>query len=354
MQAVVEALGKRRGAEDDRTEKQRFHDALQEACEILLRARMVPARAGADTQVIVHTTLSQLRAMSGASELEQVWLNSVLGEPGWLAGKDAEVAACDAMAVPVVVGHADMTVIDQIIELALAAYDDLALAAYDGECADDDSSDSSDVDDCEGNGGEANGDEDGTCARGQSRVSGHQDRPVSVSHPARTREERGLARARARARVRESAMTPDARQALRYAIARLAIDFLSGPNGLAAFLRTSLFSEPYNTPSLPLDIGYADSIPASIRRAVLLRDKRCAWPRCGRAAVYCDVHHLRHKKDGGETSVGNCVLLCQFHHDVCIHRWGWKLMLHPDGTTSAYGPRGQILHSHAPPTLRAG
>ena len=49
--AVMEALGKRRGPEDDRSEGQRFHDALAEACHLLLRARMVPDRAGADTQV---------------------------------------------------------------------------------------------------------------------------------------------------------------------------------------------------------------------------------------------------------------------------------------------------------------
>ena len=46
------------------------------------------------------------------------------------------------------------------------------------------------------------------------------------------------------------------------------------------------------------------------------------------------------------------MLLCQFHHDVCIHRWGWDLILHPDGTTTAYGPNGQILHSRPPPTAR--
>ncbi|MGC1755049.1 MAG: HNH endonuclease signature motif containing protein, partial [Trebonia sp.] len=73
-----------------------------------------------------------------------------------------------------------------------------------------------------------------------------------------------------------------------------------------------LLAPPYNTPSLPLDIGYSDSIPASIRRAVQLRDRGCAWPRCGRPAAWCDVHHLQHKKVGGKTAVSECVLLCQF------------------------------------------
>jgi 5-methylcytosine-specific restriction endonuclease McrA len=87
----------------------------------------------------------------------------------------------------------------------------------------------------------------------------------------------------------------------------------TGPAGVAGWLRTTLLAPPYNTPSVPLDTGYSDSIPASIRRAVQLRDRGCAWPRCGRPAAWCDVHHLTHKADGGKTSVGSCVLLCQFH-----------------------------------------
>ena len=153
-------------------------------------------------------------------------------------------------------------------------------------------------------------------------------------------------------RVRSRAMSPEAWHALRYAMARLAVDLVSGPSGLAAYLRTQLLDAPWNTPALPLDIGYSESIPAHIRRAVMLRDRRCAWPRCGRPAVYCDVHHIVHKKDGGKTSVSDCILLCQFHHDVCIHRRGWRIVLHPDGTTSAYGPHGQVLHSHSPPAVQ--
>jgi len=278
---VLEALGKKAGPEDHRTEHQRFHDALQAGCELLIRAKMIPDRAGSGTQAIVHIPISQLRDMPGGSELEDAWIRGRLGEDGYLTGKDAGAAACDAMIVPVVTGHVDLSVIDKMIELALSAGDD------------------------------------------------------------------------AMDRVSSKAMSPEAWHALRYAMARLAIDLVSGPVGLAAYLRTQLLEAPWNTPSLPLDIGYSDSIPAHIRRAVLLRDKRCAWPRCGRPAVYCDVHHLRHKKDGGKTSVQDCVLLCQFHHDVCIHRWGWRIVLHPDGTTSAYGPQGQVLHSHSPPTVQA-
>jgi hypothetical protein len=308
VQAVLEALGKKAGPEDTRTEHQRFHDALQAGCELLIRAKMVPDRAGADTQVITHIPLSQLRDMPGASGMEDAWIRARLGEDGYLAGKDAETAACDAMIVPVVTGQADMTVIDKMIELALAAANNAPGGR--GDWADD----------------------SGTA--GESSTAGESDRGAR--------------------RERSKAMSPEAYAALRYAIARLAVDFLSGPAGLGAILRTRLLEAPYNTPSLPIDIGYSESIPAHIRRAVLLRDRRCAWPRCGRPAAWCDVHHIAHKKDGGTTSATDCVLLCQFHHDVCIHRWGWQIILHPDGTTEARGPRGQILRSHAPPTIRAG
>ena len=61
VQAVLEALGKKADSEDTRTEGQRFHDALQSGCELLIRAKMVPDRAGADTHVAVHIPFPELR-----------------------------------------------------------------------------------------------------------------------------------------------------------------------------------------------------------------------------------------------------------------------------------------------------
>ena len=338
VQAVLEALGKKAGPEDPRTEGQRFHDALQQGCELLIRAKMVPDRAGADTHVAVHIPFPQLRQHPEAPGQEEVWLRGTAGEPGYLTGKDAEAAACDAVAVPVVTGHADMRVVDKIIAVALAA----AGITLDGDRPRPRREDGDRTAPARTPGPDDGGHDD----------AGSRATPVGRSPPGVSQGgARAASRARSRARQR---FTPDAAQALRYAIARLAIDFVSGPAGLAGWLRTTLLAPPYNTPSLPLDIGYSDSIPASIRRAVLLRDRGCAWPRCGRPAAWCDVHHLQHKKDGGKTAVTDCVLLCQFHHDMCIHRRGWRLVLHPDGTTTAYGPDGQILHSHSPPTLSAG
>jgi 5-methylcytosine-specific restriction endonuclease McrA len=230
--------------------------------------------------VVAHISLRDLRAMPGASGLEEAWVRALLGEGGYLTGKDAEAAACDAMIVPLVVGAMDASVLDQMIDLVLSAF-------------------------------------------------GHRGAPGSDAHRQQCDQ-------------------------LREALARLAVDLVSGPNGAASILRRGLLERPWNSPSQPLDIGYSDTIPASIRRAVLWRDKyKCAWPRCGRPAAWADIHHIKHKKHGGKTSVSSCITLCQFHHDVCVHRHGWQIVLHPDGSVSAHGPDGQVQHSHSPPPTQA-
>src|SRR5580698_10498807 len=204
VQAVLEALGKKAGPEDVRTEVQRFHDALQQGCELLIGAKMVPDRAGADTHVLVHIPFPRLRQHPDAPAQEEVWLRGTAGEPGYLTGKDAEAAACDAVAEPVVTGHADMRVVDKIIGLALAA----AGLTLDGGVVS----------------GTAGDGDDGDISLDDTSGEGRRSWGAAGGGP------RAASRARSRARQR---FTPDAMQALRYAIARLAIDFVSGPAGIA-------------------------------------------------------------------------------------------------------------------------
>ena len=45
----------------------------------------------------------------------------------------------------------------------------------------------------------------------------------------------------------------------------------------------------------------------------------------------------------------NLRLLCGAHHHWFIHRLGWKIVAHPDGTTDATSPQGKITYSHGPP-----
>jgi hypothetical protein len=149
--------------------------------------------------------------------------------------------------------------------------------------------------------------------------------------------------------------TGPGRESLEQAIIGTAVDLLSGPGGLASFLRRRQLGARLGGPSLPLDVGYAETVPAGIRNAVILRDQHCRWAgRCDQPASACEVHHTKHKANGGTTSVKDCVLLCSYHHQVVIHRWGWTLVLNPDGTTTAWNKdRTKVLHSHGPPT-RAG
>ena len=103
--------------------------------------------------------------------------------------------------------------------------------------------------------------------------------------------------------------TARAWEALERAIIGKAVDLLSGPGGLASFLRRRQLGARLGGPSLPLDIGYSETIPASIRNAVILRDKHCQWAgRCNQPAAACQVHHVTHKANGGKTSVKERVL----------------------------------------------
>jgi hypothetical protein len=67
------------------------------------------------------------------------------------------------------------------------------------------------------------------------------------------------------------------RESLEQGIIGAAVDLLSGPGGLASFLRRRELGARLAGPSLPLDIGYSEDLPAGIRNAVKVRDKHCRW-----------------------------------------------------------------------------
>jgi hypothetical protein len=313
--AVLDALSAPMGAEDTRSHGQRYHDGLQEAMRRLLAGGLLPERAGQPVKAWAHVSLADLLVLDADSALQEQWIArvrarwaahraaaSVGGGDGaaWLDGDAARAVACDASLTPVVTGEVNPAVLDDLVRLCV----ELALGGGPGP----------------------------------------QDSPASSEDSSKTSPAGGGA----------TAPEPSAglsREALEQAIIGKAIDLLSGPGGLASFLRTRQLGARLAGPSLPLDVGHSQTIPAAIRNAVILRDHHCQWAGgCDQPASACEVHHVRHKANGGKTSVRDCVLFCWFHHQVVIHRWGWTVILNPDGTTTAWNPdKTKVLRSHSPP-----
>src|SRR5947207_9237262 len=295
--AVLDALSAPAGKEDDRTRGQRYHDALQEAMRRLTAAGLLPERAGQPVKAWAHVSLADLLLLDGDSALQEQWTEQVRAR--W-AARRAHAAET---------GASDGAWLDGDAAAAIAC--DAAMApVVTGDV---------NVDALE--------DLVRLCVELDKLQQGGESRPGTTA----------------------------ARAAVEQAVIGKAVDLLSGPGGLASFLRRRELGVRLGGPSLPLDIGYAETVPAGIRNAVLLRDRHCQWAGgCTQPAGACEVHHTKHKADGGKTSVKDCVLLCPFHHQVVIHRWGWTLVVNPDGTTSAWNKnKTKVLHSHGPPA-RAG
>ncbi|MGC4759226.1 DUF222 domain-containing protein [Micromonospora trifolii] len=80
-----------------------------------------------------------------------------------------------------------------------------------------------------------------------------------------------------------------------------------------------------------LDVGRQRRlITGPLRRALVLRDRGCAFPGCDRPPRWCDAHHIHHWADGGPTNLDNAVLLCGHHHRH-VHQSDWVVRIGGDG-----------------------
>jgi hypothetical protein len=288
---------------------------------------LVPQRSGQPLRVWAYISLADLMQLEGSAELAAEWMSrlqaqwagrraAAAGNGGhqglWLDGAAAQGIACGAPVTPVVVGNVNPAAFDDLIRLC-AQLDRLLHASSEDQPAEH----------------QPGADQPGEDDAADSDTD-------AAAEPTATA---GSALSQA---------------ALVQAVIGKAAELLSGPGGLASFLRNQLGGR-LGGPSLPLDIGYSETVPAHIRNAVRLRATHCEWAGgCNQPAAACQVHHTRHKAIGGETSLTGCVLLCAYHHQVMIHRKGWTLVVNPDGTTTAWNKdRTKVLHSHGPPA-RAG
>ena len=101
-------------------------------------------------------------------------------------------------------------------------------------------------------------------------------------------------------------------------------------------------------PAEPLEVGRKTQVvSASVRKAVVLRDRRCRFPGCHRPHSWCDAHHVVHWADGGRTDLGNLVLLCRPHHRL-VHEGGFGLRM-ADGNPVFRRPDGSAIEDDRGP-----
>ncbi|MGD0063665.1 MAG: DUF222 domain-containing protein [Streptosporangiaceae bacterium] len=249
VNTVLDALSAPRGAEDTRTHEQRYHDGLAEAMRRLVAAGLLPDRAGQPVKVIAHISLADLMVLDGDSALQERWTErvraqwaahraaaSVAGSDGaaWLDGDAAEGFACDASITPVVFGNVNPAVLDDLVRLCVQ------LARF-------------------GHGASAFTESAGT--------------PAQTTPDQTTPDQTTLDPAAPEA----SSPALLSRESLERLIIGKAVALVSGPGGLASFLRREQLGARLAGPSLPLDVGYSDSVPAGIRNAVKVRDMHCQW-----------------------------------------------------------------------------
>jgi hypothetical protein len=74
-----------------------------------------------------------------------------------------------------------------------------------------------------------------------------------------------------------------------------------------------------------LDAGRARRLATGpLRRALVVRDRGCAFPGCDRPARWCQAHHIIGWIRGGRTDLANLVLLCRHHHRL-VHEGDWTV-----------------------------
>ncbi|HTX26044.1 MAG TPA: DUF222 domain-containing protein, partial [Streptosporangiaceae bacterium] len=220
--AVLEALGAPAGAGDLRTHDQRYHDALQEAMRRLAASGLLPERAGQPVKALVHVSLAELRAMDADTVLEEEWITAVRGRwaaaraaaaaggsdgGAWLDGDAARGVSCDAMLVPVVTGEVDPGAVEDLVRLCVT----LGGHHGPGGCA-------------------GHGEPDDPAGQGHGGPGEAGDRGQAGDPAGRDRSGHGCCAGAA-------PLTAHAREMLERQIISRAVDLVSGPGGLASFLR---------------------------------------------------------------------------------------------------------------------
>jgi hypothetical protein len=217
----------------------------------LLASNLLPRRAGQPVKALVHIHFAELLDLDQDSVLQDKWIGEYrarwaayraaasvsTGDGGaWLEGGRARAIACDAMLVPVVTGDIDAGAVEELIALCVR-YHRIRIAR--APAAGRDGAD--------------------TTSSGSATIP-----PGLIGTKAR--------------QARQAAAVTDILAGLEQQILTKVLQVVSGPGGVASFLRRNLLGKGLNSPSLPLDVGQTDDIPVHLRRLVALRDQTCQYP----------------------------------------------------------------------------
>lgn len=100
-----------------------------------------------------------------------------------------------------------------------------------------------------------------------------------------------------------------------------------------------------------LDVGRTHRlVTAALWRALVQRDRHCAFPGCTRPPVMGHAHHVVPWFEGGETSLSNLVLMCGHHHRT-IHQTPWQVRINSEDGLPEFLPPHH--HGHPPDWMRS-
>lgn len=104
-----------------------------------------------------------------------------------------------------------------------------------------------------------------------------------------------------------------------------------------------------------LDVGRTHRFfTKPLRAALMIRDQGCVFPGCDAPPAACEAHHNRPWWAGGDTSVGNGVMLCPYHHRLVEPDPGmsaqmqWQVIIDPVTGLPWFTPPRQIDPERSP------
>jgi Domain of unknown function (DUF222)/HNH endonuclease len=93
------------------------------------------------------------------------------------------------------------------------------------------------------------------------------------------------------------------------------------------------------------------SATAAQWRALVARDRHCAFPGCTAKPIWCEAHHVEeYDRDDGPTDIDNMALLCSKHHKT-VHSAGYTAKMEHGQYFVVTTPEGRVLRG-PPRTLQ--